>query len=102
MVVKDGDFFAFGGDNGFAGPYFNDVWKSSDEGRTWELLIEHAAWSARTGQVGVVYEQYIVMWGGYPDLTDMWRSIDGKEWEFVNDNCWQCPANTQNCPMKLG
>ncbi len=97
VVVKDGNFYAFGGDNGFEGPYFNDVWESKDNGVTWTELTEHAAWPARTGQVGVTVGQYIVMFGGYPDLTDMWRSKDGKSWDLVTDNCWNCSSTAKEC-----
>ena len=115
VVPKDGVFYAFGGDNGMAhcaqiavlfmcpcyagfnGPYFNDVWMSADHGRTWTELVEHAEWSERTGQVGVLMGEYIVMIAGYPDLTDMWRSKDGKSWELVTMNCWNCSATAREC-----
>ena len=97
VVPKDDIFYLFGGDNGFEGPYFNDVWQSKDKGVTWTLITEHAQWSARTGQVGVLFNQYIIMFAGYPDLTDMWRSINGTYWEMVTNNCWNCNVTDKNC-----
>lgn len=98
IVPKDDTFYLFGGDNGFNGPYFNDVWASNDKGKSWQVITENAEWSARTGQVGVLYGEYIVMFGGYPDLTDMWRSKDGKTWELVTDDCWNCNLNNTDKP----
>eukprot|EP01084_Bolivina_argentea_P001787 3295_1 len=97
VVEKDGNFYAFGGDNGFEGPYFNDVWQSTDKGNTWSEITLHAEWSERTGQVGVLLGKYLIVFGGFPDLTDMWRSIDGKIWELVTDNCWNCNKTDKNC-----
>ena len=102
IVVKKDIFYLFGGDNGFRGPYFNDVWISNDKGVTWQLLIKNAQWSARTGQVGVLYGQYIIMFGGYPDLTDMWKSKDGKEWQLVTNNCWNCNQTVNNSNNNCG
>ena len=97
IVPKDDIFYLFGGDNGFEGPYFNDVHISKDKGKSWQLLTEHAQWSARTGQVGVLLGKYLIVLGGYPDLTDMWRSTDGQTWELVTDNCWNCNVTQKNC-----
>lgn len=97
VVPQDGVFYAFGGDNGFNGPYFNDVWISKDKGKTWTELVEHADWSERTGHVAVSVGEYIVMIGGYPDLTDIWRSRDGKKWELVSENAWNCRSTSKIC-----
>ena len=95
---NNGVFYLFGVDNGFNGPYFNDVLVSKDKGKTWEIITENAAWSARTRQVGVLLGEYIAMFGGHPDLTNMWRSLDGKKWELVSDDCWNCYLNNTDKP----
>jgi len=97
IVIKDDIFYAFGGDNGINGPYFNDVWKSNDTGITWYLINNNAQWSKRTGHVGVLYNDNIIMFGGYPDLTDMWSSMDGITWTLVTNHCWNCNSTNNDC-----
>ena len=53
-VVKNSHIFLFGGRGGDTrvadtNMLFSDVWKSGDEGRTWELVTEDAGWAPRDG-----------------------------------------------------
>jgi hypothetical protein len=109
-MVIDGTIYFMGGDHD--NPVFqanwegrrNDVWKSDDNGASWELL-GHAPWSPRTGQQALAHNGKVILIGGHTqgkgkyiqDLAhDMWvwdprASGEGMEgWELVTDNVWNC------------
>ena len=77
--------------------YYNDVWKSAD-GMNWELLTDSAAWTPRAGGIATVKDGYLYMIGGEegflclpgspcpPYYNDVWRTLDGVNWELVTDN----------------
>lgn len=78
--------------------YFNDVWKSSD-GAVWELVTDSAPWEARAGGVLVTRGDYLYLLGGengflcdplpdceQPYFNDVWRSIDGANWELLTES----------------
>lgn len=73
----------------------NDVWRSDDDGRTWQQLVEHAPWAGRGLIHGnVVHDgQLWIMSGGLKVLPsggdatetsaeygDAWSSSDGISW----------------------
>ena len=73
--------------------YFNDVWKSYD-GKRWVQVTENAPWAARAGAVVVSKGRYMYLIGGEdgfvceplpfctpPYFNDVWRSVDGRDWE---------------------
>jgi len=68
---------------------FNDVWKSFDMGRSWQLLVEHAPWRGRyqhTAQINNL--GHIFVTGGLSvdleRLGDVWRSTNGgAAWQVV-------------------
>lgn len=66
----------------------NDVWCSED-GATWERVLEHAPWPPRMWSVAAVYKGRIWLIGGFSNresanLGDVWYSEDGEAWhEFV-------------------
>jgi hypothetical protein len=74
--------------------YLNDVWKSSD-GKDWEQLTGNASWAPRAGAAVVVKDGYMYLLGGEdgfvctaesrcpPYFNDVWRSIDGVNWELI-------------------
>jgi hypothetical protein len=74
---------------------WNDVWVSKDEGITWELLLEHAPWSERQGQVLLVWKDLLWLIGGlHPKLNtgvgDSWFTTDGSNWKKTNsDGPWR-------------
>ena len=49
--------------------YFNDVWKSSDDGVTWHLVHADAPWEPRAGAATVVKDDFIYMLGGEDGFT---------------------------------
>jgi hypothetical protein len=90
------DDSAIVGPGGPAREYFNDVWKSSDGGRTWQQAVAHAPWSPRAGAAVVVKDDYLYLLGGEdgfvcdavnprcpPYFNDVWRTPDGATWELV-------------------
>lgn len=75
------------------GPYYDDVWSSSDEGETWALVSTGNPW-APVGLIGGAPVKDGYMWligGGAYDTegnprvykNSAWRSMDGVEWEEV-------------------
>ena len=70
--------------------YLNDVWVSSDQGRSWSMLIEPAPWSPRLGFSLVQYGPLVYLMGGkgsdtgYPEnvtfYNDVWISSDMENW----------------------
>eukprot|EP00931_Biecheleriopsis_adriatica_P082605 TRINITY_DN56069_c0_g1_i1.p1 TRINITY_DN56069_c0_g1~~TRINITY_DN56069_c0_g1_i1.p1 ORF type:complete len:342 (+),score=70.00 TRINITY_DN56069_c0_g1_i1:168-1193(+) len=68
---------------------FNDVWKSSDEGATWHLVVQDAPWKGRyqhTAEISKSGDIFII--GGLSveleRLPDVWRSADdGLNWQVV-------------------
>ena len=70
--------------------YYNDVWASSDYGKTWALITANAPWTGRWGHSGVVTRHgAIVFYGGavrddlydepynFAFYGDIWASFDG-------------------------
>ncbi len=63
---------------------YNDVW-SSEDGATWERVVEHAPWAPRKWVVGEVYRDRMFIIGGYDNRNeanfgDVWWSTDGVQW----------------------
>jgi hypothetical protein len=107
VVHIDGTIYFMGGDHDK--PVFqanwpgrrNDIWKSDDQGATWELL-GFAPWIPRTGHQCVAHNGKIICIGGHAQgrykykqilMHDMWmwdpkKGIDG--WVLVSNNVWGC------------
>jgi hypothetical protein len=74
---------------------WNDVWKSTDEGITWERIVNHAPWTKRQGQVLLVWKDVLWLIGGLePKLNtgvgDTWFTTDGINWQKTNtDGPWR-------------
>jgi len=67
----------------------NDVWRSTDNGKTWTKLTAGAAWSARSYQSSVVMPDGSIVLMGGADTTglknDVWRSTNnGATWTLMN------------------
>ena len=79
VVMPDGSIVLTGGQSGIGyGPYYNDVWRSTDMGATWSQVTASAEWTGRLGHSSVVMpDGSIVMmdgWIGYvPYKNDVWR-----------------------------
>ncbi len=73
VVFRD-ELYVFGGstndDSAIVGPggppriYFNDVWKSSNDGVDWQQVSDAAPWEPRAGAAVVVKDDYIYLLGG--------------------------------------
>lgn len=102
-AVLGGAIYVFGGSKNddssiIGGPpqreYFNDVWKSTDDGRTW-LKAGDAPWAKRAGAATVVKGGAIYLLGGevgftcgpqpceLPYYNDVWRTRNGTTWTQV-------------------
>jgi outer membrane protein assembly factor BamB len=97
VVLPDGGIVLMGGRNGQGGPHKNDVWRSTDSGKTWIQQTPSAAWSPRFEHSSVVMpDGSIVLMGGW-DINgtrknDVWMSTDaGKTWTQRNANAEWSP-----------
>jgi len=112
-VVKDNYIYLIGGEFGFFcqplpcdPPYFNDVWRSQD-GITWELVTDSAAWSPRPGhQVGVAGDNFVLFGGfgqsmdpgnpfGSDNPMDVWISNNGADWFKISNSPWNADSSEQ-------
>eukprot|EP00656_Telonema_subtile_P032427 TRINITY_DN355_c0_g1_i1.p1 TRINITY_DN355_c0_g1~~TRINITY_DN355_c0_g1_i1.p1 ORF type:complete len:334 (+),score=39.18 TRINITY_DN355_c0_g1_i1:152-1153(+) len=107
IAVIGTDVLLMGGDHDVpvfssAGPNHNDIWKTSDGGRTWHL-IANAGWSRRTGHKCTTLNAFIYCVGGaHQNGTtylqhDVWRSADGEQWEQISDDAWGCAPAAGSC-----
>jgi len=93
-VVHNDEMFIIGGDAN-QGYHINDIWKSRD-GENWELVNSNPPFAPRALHLTFTYNGYIYVVGGQtmPSFisqvvdevyyNDIWRSLDGLEWEKVN------------------
>jgi hypothetical protein len=84
--------------------FFDDVWSSTD-GATWTEVTGDAPWDGRAGLSAAVLGDHMYVMAGStnddssiigPDgpsriyYDDVWRSIDGQEWELVTEHApWE-------------
>merc|ERR550514_188572 len=68
---------------------YNDVWRSQDGGRSWEMVKEHSEWSGRYQHSAVIdsNDNIFIIGGIDADLSrcsDAWRSKNsGQSWQEV-------------------
>ena len=89
-LVKDGALLMIGGEAGFVGPYFNDVW-SSVNGVAWTSLTNDAGWSPRPGHKCGLATGEVICFGGFglgANPMDMWSSPDGANWTDLQQVPW--------------
>ncbi len=92
VVLPDGSIVLLGGAEQANYGYDtlkNDVWRSTDQGATWNRVTSSAEWGARSGHTSVVMSDgSIVLMGGsksYGNYNDVWRSTDqGASWSEVS------------------
>ncbi|WP_211531633.1 Kelch repeat-containing protein [Methanocalculus chunghsingensis] len=90
LLLPDGSIVLMGGyveDEG-EWSYYNDVWRSTDNGATWIEMTSDAGWSARDGHTSVALpDGSILLMGGRDDDTrynDLWLSTDsGATWTEI-------------------
>jgi hypothetical protein len=77
-----------GNDGDYLGAYYNDVWKSTDDGATWSQIMSNAEWSPRKDQTCIVMpDGIIVLIGGNINgaegihHNDIWRFNPSKLFE---------------------
>lgn len=121
MAASFGDaLYVFGGsrndDSAIIGPtgpareYFNDVWRSTDGGATWEEVAAEAPWPARAGGAVAVHDGALYLLGGEvgficqpfpgcdpPYFNDVWKTTDGVTWESVADAAAWSPRPGHQC-----
>jgi hypothetical protein len=73
------------------------VWHS-DDGKIWTEATSRAAWAARTGQSGAVYDGRLWIFGGALRdgvwTNDVWSSTDGVRWERAPEPPWSQRSGT--------
>jgi hypothetical protein len=87
VVLSDGTIIVMGGyaHNMFGDNYKNEVWKSTNSGSNWSLVVEDAEWAGRNHHSSVLLaDGSIILMGGYTSAgnqNDVWRSADnGEHW----------------------
>ena len=86
VVMPDGSIILMGGCGNFESAiYYNDVWRSQDNGETWTEMNASASWSPRAWHSSVAMpDSSIVLMGCEGDV---WRSIDyGATWTKINES----------------
>ena len=76
----------------------NEIW-SSENGRTWERVSQHASWSPRLGGALVEFKGQLWLLGGAENisgdasklLNDVWHSNDGKNWTLATSSAPWAP-----------
>ena len=90
VVLSDDTIVKMGGEGNVSGNivFYNDTWKSTDKGSTWQLVNASSGWSPRANTVALALpDDSIVLTGGNNGilLNDVWRSTDkGKTWTLMN------------------
>ena len=124
-AVLGGDIYVFAGsvndDSSIVGgpparEYFNDVWRSRDDGRSWKQVNGDAPWSKRAGAATVVKGGHIYLLGGevgftcppgqancaLPYFNDVWRSKNGRTWKQVSPAAGWSPRPGHKCEVLQG
>ncbi len=86
-----------------AGTYPSDVWRSADEGATWEVLTTTAPWGSR--MLHQVWKMGSVLYvaGGQTDINDkatakndVYKSVDGgRNWSSLGNAPWTARGSAQ-------
>ena len=95
VVMPNGNIILMGGTDD-SGHNKNDVWRSTDNGTTWNQVAARAEWAERAFQTSVAKpDGSIILMGGNLEngnvLEDVWRSPDyGKTWvcQNIHNNIW--------------
>ena len=96
VLLPDGSIVLMGGyfEDDDQWSYYNDVWRSTDNGATWTEMTSDAEWSPRDGHTSVALpDGGILLMGGRDDdmrYNDLWHSADsGATWtEITPETGW--------------
>ena len=109
VVMPDGNIVVMGGNNINSHVVFNDVWRSSDGGKTWTQVNASAGWAPRGSLSSVVMPDGSILLTGGDDLNghyynDVWRSTDeGSTWARVNPHAgWSARSSLSAVAMPDG
>ena len=90
VVEMKGDLYLIGGDDD---KNKNDVWKSTDTGKSWTQVLAHTdtpdntQFTPREGHQVVVKDDAMYLIGGYDSLllykNDVWKSTNGESWQQI-------------------
>jgi N-acetylneuraminic acid mutarotase len=106
MFYHNGCVFVMGGQTvSFLGnPFYNDVWKSCDDGESWESL-GNAPWPARAGIAYTSFNGNMIVAGGCHGSSigdgrlfynDVWSSPDGETWtELTSNASWSARSGAR-------
>lgn len=83
--------FIIAGEVGFTdSTQLGDVWSSSDDGKTWSVVVSTPSYSARSGHGVVAYGNYMILIAGWPELSDIYYTEDGADWTKSSGLAWNC------------
>ena len=81
MIDSNDVHYIMGGYNDVSSTYYNDVWKSLDQGLTWSLVTASAGWAPRFCTGGIDHNDIIYVVGGASPsvvgFSDVWSSSNG-------------------------
>lgn len=86
VAMPDGSIILMGGElDALPNIYSNEVWRSSDNGRTWTLVTASAEWSPRYLHKSIAMPDHSIVliggWNGKTYTPQVWRSTDsGATW----------------------
>jgi len=84
--------------------YYNDVWESSDSGKSWIQLL-NAPWSGRSYHTAKTDDKWIYLLGGHNKsswFNDVWRTSDGRAWELVTASAEWSPRAATALQIRRG
>ncbi|MDD1700180.1 MAG: PKD domain-containing protein [Methanoregula sp.] len=95
VVMPDDSIVLLGGTNG-GSTYYNDIWRSTDEGATWAYMTATVGWSARVGSSSVAMpDGSIVLIGGWDAISNLKNDV----WRFMPaGSSAQNPSHTYTSP----
>jgi hypothetical protein len=75
VAMPDGSILLMGGATGSNSTYYNDVWRSTNNGATWTQVSTSTGWSARIPSSVAMPDSSIVLMGGWDGSykNDVWR-----------------------------